>query len=151
MFGKSPKKDKRTNLEKEIDSVLDVMSDIRTKSNIESQKTPMEALEEMMLETLLKTEPGTKEYAERVQDLERLRKVMPEKPLKAEYIEAYSEMAKNLELLYKTKANDKKPKVSPDTVALIAANLLGIGLILWHEKADVITTKALGFIIKGKI
>lgn len=44
----------------------------------------------------------------------------------------------------------KKPRLSPDTVALIAANLLGILLILGYEKADVITSKALGFIMRGR-
>lgn len=44
----------------------------------------------------------------------------------------------------------KIPKLSPDTVALIAANLVGIILILGYEKADVITSKALGFILRGR-
>lgn len=49
------------------------------------------------------------------------------------------------------KAAAKKPAVSPDALASIAANLLGIGLILGFEKANVITTKGLGFIPKIKI
>lgn len=49
------------------------------------------------------------------------------------------------------KAANKKPSVSPDAIAGIAANLLGIGLILGFEKANVITTKSLGFIPKIKI
>ncbi len=45
----------------------------------------------------------------------------------------------------------KKVRISPDTVAIIIANLAGIVLILGYERAHVITTKALGFIIKGRI
>jgi hypothetical protein len=41
--------------------------------------------------------------------------------------------------------------VSPDTIAVVAGNLLGIILILGYEKADVITTKALGFVLKGRV
>ena len=54
-----------------------------------------------------------------------------------------------LELLEKR----RKPKkgVSADTVAIIAANLLGIVLILSHEKLNVISTKALGFVMRGRV
>ena len=45
----------------------------------------------------------------------------------------------------------KKKSVSPDTIAIIAGNLLGIILILGYEKANVITTKALGFVIRGRV
>ena len=91
------KKDKRTNLEKEIDRVIEQMSS---------------------------TEPNTDEY------------------------KAISE---NLEKLYKAKAHERIRNVSPDTIAVIAGNLLGIGLILGYEKANVITTKALGFVMKGRV
>lgn len=96
---KITKKDKRTNLEKEIDEVIKIMS----------QYPPD--------------------------------------------WEMYGIMSENLERLYKAKAeeNKSKSKISPDTIAIIAGNLLGIGLILGFEKANVITTKALGFIIKGRV
>lgn len=94
---KFTKKDKRTNLEKEIDRVIEQMSS---------------------------TEPNTPEY------------------------KAISE---NLEKLYKAKAHERVRNVSPDTIAVIAGNLLGIGLILGYEKANVITSKALGFVIKGRV
>lgn len=42
-------------------------------------------------------------------------------------------------------------KVSPDTIVVVAANLLGILLILNHERLDIISTKALGFVIKGRV
>lgn len=44
-------------------------------------------------------------------------------------------------------ANAPKP-MSADVKATILANLAGIVLIIGHEKAHVITTKALGFIMK---
>lgn len=48
------------------------------------------------------------------------------------------------------KSRNKKPRISPDTIAMIAANLVGIVLILGYEKADVITSKALGFVMRGR-
>lgn len=63
----------------------------------------------------------------------------------------YSAMASNLELLFSAKSKEKDRKISPDTLAVIAGNLLGIGLILTYEKANVITSKALGFVIKGRV
>lgn len=65
--------------------------------------------------------------------------------------EEYTVMVANLERLYKTKSYEKDRKVSPDTIAIIAGNLLGIALILGYEKANVITTKALSFIIRGRV
>lgn len=45
-------------------------------------------------------------------------------------------------------ARNKGSKISPDTIALIAANLVGIVLILNFEKAGVITSKAMGMVGK---
>ena len=42
-------------------------------------------------------------------------------------------------------------KVSPDTLVIVGANLLGIILILKFEQLDIITTKALSFVIKGRV
>jgi len=97
MFWKFTRKDKRTKLEKEIESVLDRMS-------------------------LL--EPDSKEYTAMVVNLEKLYKALPTKG---------------------------ERKVSWDTIITVAGSLLGIVLITKHEKTDIITTKALGFISKGRV
>lgn len=91
---KITKKDKRTELEKEIDKRLDTM--VRTAQTPEQVKAVME-------------------------------------------------------LMDKRKQLDEKKTVSPDTMAVIAGNLLGILLILTYEKANVITTKALGFVLRGRV
>lgn len=41
--------------------------------------------------------------------------------------------------------------ISPDTILVVAGNLLGIVLILKHEKIDIITSKALGFVLRGRV
>lgn len=53
---------------------------------------------------------------------------------------------------YQAYNNMLKPgwKVTPDTVLIVLCNLLGILLILKHEKIDIITSKALGFVMKGR-
>ena len=63
----------------------------------------------------------------------------------------YSDMANNLEKLLKAKSYEKQRGVSPDTMVIAAANLIGIVLILKHEKVDIITSKALGFVLKGRV
>ena len=63
----------------------------------------------------------------------------------------YAAMADNLERLHKAKCIDTNRKVSPDTIAIIVGNLLGIVLILGYEKANIITSKALGFVIRGRV
>ncbi len=63
----------------------------------------------------------------------------------------YSDMANNLEKLLKAKSYEKQKGISPDTIAIVAGNLIGIVLILKHEKIDIITSKALGFVLRGRV
>jgi hypothetical protein len=62
--------------------------------------------------------------------------------------EEYGKVAAHLATLYKLKEHDSRMRVSADTKALIAANLIGIAMIIGHERANVITTKAIGFLAK---
>ena len=41
--------------------------------------------------------------------------------------------------------------ISSDTMAVVAGNILGLILVLKHEELNVITSKALGFVIKGRV
>jgi 20S proteasome alpha/beta subunit len=65
--------------------------------------------------------------------------------------EEYAKMAKNLETLYSIKNKDQNKRLSPDTLAVVLANLLGIAMILGYEKANAITSKALGFVMRGRV
>lgn len=62
--------------------------------------------------------------------------------------EEYAKMADQLTKLYSLKEVDSKRRVSPDTLATVAANLLGIILIVGHERIHVVTSKALNFVLK---
>lgn len=62
----------------------------------------------------------------------------------------YSKMADNLVKLYKLREEDSKQRVSPDTIAIVVGNLVGIAMIVGHERANVVTSKALAFLGKMK-
>lgn len=69
--------------------------------------------------------------------------------------EDYTAQAANLKVLMEVRQLEdqieKPSRPSADTLALIAGNLAGIALILSFEKANVITSKGLSFIMKPKI
>jgi len=48
--------------------------------------------------------------------------------------------------LHKMRETENSHRVSPDTLVLAATNLIGIFLIINHERLNVITSKAMGFI-----
>ena len=90
------KKDNKSMLEKEYDSAV------------------------MQLKTFL---PGSEEYLDQLEVIERLHKLIVEK-------------------------NSTKKQVSPDTVLNGVVGLLQVGAILGHERLHNITTKAIGFVRK---
>ena len=97
MFKLFTKRDKRTNLEKEIDSVLKEMSSLKKDS------------------------------------------------------EEYADMLDNLKVLYEARGEKPKSGIGADTIAIVCGNLLGIILILTFEKIDIITSKAIGFVLRGRV
>lgn len=64
--------------------------------------------------------------------------------------EEYSKMADQLVKIYTLKEQDAPKRVSPDTLALVLGNLLGIVMIVGHERTHVITTRARDFMLKLK-
>lgn len=62
----------------------------------------------------------------------------------------YSDMLTQITRLHKLKEQPASKRVSPDTLVLVAGNLAGIVLILGYERAHVVTSKALSFVLKAK-
>lgn len=60
----------------------------------------------------------------------------------------YSAMVEQLVKLHAMKECEKPNGVSKDTVLIVAGNLLGIVMILSFERTNVITTRALQFMLK---
>jgi Zn-dependent oligopeptidase len=147
MFKKITKEGRKTNLEKAIESVLEVMLYVKPNPN-EDNRTNLEKEIDSVLKAMSKVAPESDEYANMVVTLEKLCKA---KEHDVSRLKEYSNMIDNLEKLYKAKDSEKSRKISPDTIAIIVGNLLGIGLILGYEKANVITSKAVAFVLKGRV
>ncbi|UVK59319.1 hypothetical protein SEA_PHEROBRINE_36 [Gordonia phage Pherobrine] len=66
--------------------------------------------------------------------------------------EIYNDMVAQLTKLYELKEIDHKVdspgRISMDTLAIVAANVVGIAMIVMHERENVITSKALPLLAK---
>lgn len=63
--------------------------------------------------------------------------------------EEYQLAVARLAELHKIK-KDIDRRVSPDAMAMVVGNLAGIVLIVGHERAHVLTSKAINFVMKAK-
>lgn len=64
----------------------------------------------------------------------------------------YGAMLTQLEKLYRLQSLETTGfKISPDVLVTVVANLLGIFLILGHERLHVVTSKAVNFVVKTKL
>lgn len=64
--------------------------------------------------------------------------------------EEYAKLLASVERLHKIKAEERKDRVSRDTLAIVAGNLLGIFLIVAYEKGHVLTSKAFNSVIRPR-
>ena len=62
----------------------------------------------------------------------------------------YAKMLTSVERLYEMKDAKVSTSISKDTLAIVGANLVGIFMILKHEFAHPITSKALSFVLRPK-
>lgn len=63
----------------------------------------------------------------------------------------YETYLSDIERLTNLKVIMTERKVSKDTLVIVGANLLGIALILGYEQMHVVSSKALGFVIRGRV
>lgn len=64
--------------------------------------------------------------------------------------EEYSNALSHLERLHSIKTENRKYRVTPDAMLIVAGNLLGILVIVAYEQKHVLGTKALSFVTKAK-
>jgi hypothetical protein len=64
--------------------------------------------------------------------------------------EEYGTLVDRIAKLHKLKMEEHPKQINPDTVLVVAANLLGILWVTRYEREHVISTKALGFIMKPR-
>jgi hypothetical protein len=62
----------------------------------------------------------------------------------------YLTLMNHLERLNRMKAENRQTRVSPDTMAIVVGNILGILVIVAYEQKHVMVSKGLGFVIKAK-
>jgi hypothetical protein len=62
----------------------------------------------------------------------------------------YSAMLAQIKELYALKKSNTSESVSADTMWTVIGNLTGILLILNYERAHVVTSKAIGFVLKPR-
>jgi hypothetical protein len=64
--------------------------------------------------------------------------------------EEYSAIVDRLSKLHKLKSEEGLKPISPDTALVVAANLFGIIWLTRYERENVISSKALGFVMKPR-
>ena len=79
-----------------------------------------------------------------------IRRILREMDLHEPNSEEFGTLTERLTKLQKMRSDDRPDPISRNTALQVAANLLGIGIIVRHEQLNVITTKALGFVMKAK-
>jgi hypothetical protein len=62
----------------------------------------------------------------------------------------YPRLIDHLERLTRMKELERRFRVSQDTMATVAGNLLGILIIVGYEQKHVIVSKGLGFVMKSR-
>ena len=64
--------------------------------------------------------------------------------------EEHDNLMSKLERLIKLQSEERSGGISPDTLAVVAGNLLGILTIVAYEQKHVMVSKALGLILRSK-
>lgn len=67
--------------------------------------------------------------------------------------DVYNDQLEIVERLHKMlmEEDDHKKKVSPDAILNGCVGLLQVGAILWREQLHNVTSKAIGFVFKGRV
>ena len=138
MLKKFTKWDRRTNLEKEIDSVKVVLDKMKTELD-ESNSKNLDDQIDSLLKAMSNVEAKSEDYLNMAKALDILCKAKAGVKSK---LEEYSEMVKNYkdlcEIKEKQKERNREIKKIAVTSGLAVAQLV---LVLKYEKVDVITTK----------
>lgn len=64
--------------------------------------------------------------------------------------EEYNKTLEVIIKLHRMRSEETSDPVSKDTVALIAANLLGIVMVIRHEHVNVIVSRAMGMVMRPR-
>lgn len=62
----------------------------------------------------------------------------------------YPTMLGHLERVVVLRKSEDRQKIDPNSMAIVAGNLLGILIIVAYEQKHVMTSKAIGFVLKSR-
>ncbi|MET0786294.1 MAG: hypothetical protein ABWY25_06270 [Paenisporosarcina sp.] len=62
----------------------------------------------------------------------------------------YTKLIEHLDQLTRMKSDYRNRRFSPDTMLIVAGNLLGILIIVAYEQKHVMVSRGLGFVIKAR-
>jgi Zn-dependent oligopeptidase len=140
---KFTKKDKRTNLEREIDEVLVKITRIKS----ELDNSPSEELDERiksLMKDMSNVDSGSLDYLNMAKSLEILYKTKASIKSRSE---EYSEMVKNHKELCETREKIKeRNKEIKKALITGGIQLVGLAIVVKHEDLHVITSKAFSHI-----
>lgn len=123
-----------------------------------TEPTDLNIAIDTLVDALNNATPGTEDYSKLVDQLVKLYK-LKEIEVKLALLESETD-SKNEANAAEATLKDLEAEalrnerrflgLKTETLALIAANLIGIGLIIGHERLNVVTSKAVGFVSKLK-
>lgn len=64
--------------------------------------------------------------------------------------EEYKVAIDHLERLMKMRTEERRNRISPDTILIVAGNILCVLVVVGFERGHVMTSKAMGFVLKPK-
>lgn len=64
--------------------------------------------------------------------------------------EEYSKLLTNLERLMNLRSEEPRNRISADTLAIVCGNLIGILIIVSHERAHVVASRGLQLLLRTK-
>lgn len=62
--------------------------------------------------------------------------------------DAYLAVTRDLEVLYKARSHKNESGISPDTMLLAAVSITEILVVLYYERVNVVTSRALNWMVK---
>lgn len=139
MFKKFTKKDKRSNLEREIDEVLVVMTNMKARLE-ESNSENLDEQIDSVLNSMSNVEAGSDDHLNMAKALDILYKAKA--GIKSR-LDEYSDMVKNYNDLCEKR--DKQNELKRDIKKILITGsvyAVQLALVLKHEEVNVITSKA---------
>jgi hypothetical protein len=148
MFGLFTNKDRIKKLDKEINEVLDVLLNIKPLPNNDN-RTNLDKEIDRVIEEMVYEQADSDQYSKMANNLVTLFKA---KPNDKSQLDEYSKMVENLERLHKAKDNLKAGSQIPwEAIVVGVFGSLQLIAVLNHEELNVITSKAFGWIMRGRV